>query len=102
MCAMEEDYKPMQFLNGFVICVSGYTTDERTLLSGMVESCGGIYMEDMESKSVTYLISKGLVSEKAKHACKWGVPILSHQWLFDCLAERRLRSINGYLLNGKN
>ena len=73
--------------------------DERSLLSGMVEMCGGIYMEDMEIKSVTFLISKGLTSEKARHALKWGVPILSHQWLFDCLAERKFLSINNYLLH---
>ncbi|EDR27849.1 hypothetical protein EDI_222550 [Entamoeba dispar SAW760] len=89
----------LQFLGGHIICVSGYSSDERLLLRGMVELCGGIYMEDMESKSVTFLLSKGLTSDKASHALRWGVPVLSHQWLFDCIAERRLLSINQYVLN---
>ncbi|KAL7711634.1 Topbp1 [Entamoeba marina] len=101
MNTISEEQKPLSFLLNCVVCVSGYTTDERSLLRGMIEMCGGTYMEDMESRSVTYLISKGLVSEKAKHAMRWGVPVLSHQWLFDCLCEKKFRSINGYLLNDK-
>ena len=93
--------RPLTFLNNCVICVSGYSTDERALLKGMIEMCGGVYMEDMESRSVTYLLSTGLSSEKAKSAMRWGVPVLSHQWLFDCIYERRAKSINGYLKNAE-
>ena len=88
----------LTFLSGYVICVSGYTTEERALLKGMVELCGGTYMEDMESRSVSFLISKSLSSEKAKHAKKWGVPVLSHQWLFDSILAGRLVSVNNYIL----
>ena len=100
-----------RFLSGCVVCVSGYSVappppdtqmEERALLSGMVEQCGGVYMEDMEIKSVSFLISKGLNSEKVRHALRWGVPILSHQWLFDCLVEHRFVSINPYLLTIRN
>ncbi|BFU24101.1 BRAC1 domain containing protein [Entamoeba histolytica HM-1:IMSS-B] len=88
-----------QFLSGYVICVSGYSTDERVLLGGMIEQFGGIYMEDMESRSVSFLLSKGLTSDKARHAKRWGVPVLNHQWLFDCIVERRFVSINNYILS---
>ena len=91
-----------QFLNGYVICVSGFTSEERTLLGGMIEQYGGIYMEDMECKSVSFLLSKGLTSDKAKHAKRWGVPVLHHQWLFDCIVEKQFISINKYILYHSN
>ena len=91
-----------QFLIDFVICVSGYSSEERALLGGMIEQYGGIYMEDMESRSVSFLLSKGLQSDKARHAKRWGVPVLSHQWLFDCIVEKEFISINQYILNSPN
>ena len=91
-----------QFLSGYVVCISGYSTDERTLLGGMIEKYGGIYMEDMESRNVSFLLSKGLQTDKARHAKRWGVPVLSHQWLFDCIVEKEFLSINNYILNPPN
>ena len=73
--------------------------EDRILLGGMIEQCGGIYMEDMESRSVSFLLSKGLTSDKARHAKRWGVPVLSHQWLFDCIVEKSFVSINNYIIN---
>ncbi|EDR29815.1 topbp1, putative [Entamoeba dispar SAW760] len=93
--------RPLSFLSGYVICVSGYTNEARELLKSMIELCGGIYMEDMECRSVTFLLSTNPASEKTKHAIRWGVPVLSQQWLFDCLYNQRLLSINPYLLNAK-
>ena len=99
MSTITEAPRQFNFLSKYVICVSGYNTDERALLKGMIECCGGVYMEDMECRSVTFLLSKNLTSDKTKHAMRWGVPVLTHQWLFDCISDGRLRSINGYLLN---
>ncbi|ELP88502.1 hypothetical protein EIN_344420 [Entamoeba invadens IP1] len=100
--AMETDEKsPATFLQNYVICVSGYSVDERLLLKKMIDFCGGYYMEDMESSSVTYLLSKNPASDKTKHAMRWGVPVLTHQWLFDCMYERRLLSICPYLINAR-
>ncbi|ELP88501.1 topbp1, putative [Entamoeba invadens IP1] len=99
---METDEKcPATFLQDYVICVSGYSNEERILLRNMIEFCGGCYNEDMESRSVTYLLSKNPASDKTKHAMRWGVPVLTHQWLFDCMSERRLLSINPYLINAR-
>ena len=91
-----------QFLSGYVVCITGYLPDERVLLGGMIEKYGGIYMEDMESRNVSFLLSKGLQTDKARHAKRWGVPVLSHQWLFDCIVEKQLLSINKYILNPPN
>ena len=88
----------LQFLTGCTISVSGYTTEQRILLKGMIELCGGIYNEDMEFHSVTYLLSNNSYSEKTKHAMRWGIPVLSQQWLFDCINEQRFLSINNYLM----
>ncbi|ELP84737.1 topbp1, putative [Entamoeba invadens IP1] len=99
---MSQDEKsPVSFLQNYVVCVSGYSNDERLLLKNMIDFCGGMYMEDMESRNVTYLLSKNPMSDKTKHAMRWGVPVLTHQWLFDCMSERRLLSINPYLINAR-
>ena len=94
-----EQQRPLSFLAGCVVCVSGFNPEDKLVLKGMVEMCGGIYMDDMDCRTVTYLLSLTMNSEKAKHAVRWGVPVLSHQWLFDCIFERRFRSINDYLLH---
>ena len=95
---VECDIKPLSVLNGCVICVSGFAMETRTIFKGMIEFLGGVYMEDMEFKSVTFLISCNAQSEKTKHAKKWGVPVLNQQWLFDCASEQRFVSINDYIL----
>ena len=91
-----------QLFKGYVICLSGYTSEEREMLGKMIELYGGIYTEDMDSRTVSFLLSKGLLSDKAKHAKKWGVPVLKHQWLFDCIVERRFLSINNYIFQPSN
>ena len=80
---MECSIQPLSVLNGCVICVSGFNTESRQIMKGMIEFLGGVYMEDMEFRSVTFLISCNTTSEKTKHAKRWGVPVLNQQWLFD-------------------
>ena len=99
---MQCDIEPLTVLNGCVICVSGFTQELRVILKGMIEFLGGVYMEDMEFQKVTFLISCNTQSEKTKHAKRWGVPVLTQQWIFDCLSEQRFVSINNYILPYKN
>ncbi|EDR23559.1 hypothetical protein EDI_291330 [Entamoeba dispar SAW760] len=91
--------KPIQFLDGNVICTSGFNKDERKMLKEMIESCGGFYLDELDSSIVTCLILKGLFSKKAQCAKQSGIPVISFQWIFDCISERRLFSFNNYLIN---
>lgn len=99
--SMECDLKPLTVLNGCVICVSGFQMEARVILKGMIEFLGGVYMEDMEFRTVTFLISCNTSSEKTKHAKRWGIPVVSQQWLFDCASEQRFVSINDYIIQCK-
>ena len=73
--------------------------DERRVLKEMVEHCGGVYDDDLDRRYATFLLSKSLSTDKTRQSFRWGIPVLSHQWLFDCLYEQRLLSITPYLLN---
>ena len=81
-----------------VVSVIGHSNvGKTTLLNHAIASA-----HDMDSRTVSFLLSKGLLSDKAKHAKKWGVPVLKHQWLFDCIVERRFLSINNYIFQPSN
>ncbi|BFU24100.1 BRAC1 domain containing protein [Entamoeba histolytica HM-1:IMSS-B] len=88
-----------QFFNGYIISLSGFSVQEKLIMKGMIEECGGMCTDDMNSSTITFLIAKALSSEKARCALRWGVPVLNFQWLFDCLKEGRVISINKYVLN---
>ena len=98
---MQCDVEPLSVLNGCVICVSGFSPEYRKILKGMIEFLGGVYMEDMDFKTVTFLISCNTMSEKTKHAKHWGVPVLHQQWIFDCAYEQRFVSVNDYIIQCK-
>ena len=87
-----------EMFNGFVFCSSGFLPHEKQLIEQMVVAAGGTYIEHLSISSVIYLIAKNSYSSKISTCQQYGIPILRLQWLFDCISERKVLSINDYIL----
>ena len=89
---------PMDFLEDYTICIYGYHSEERKIMKEMIEFCGGTYTEYFNIHKITFIIGDENINLKGHNARRVGIPIIRAQWLFDSFSERRLLSINNYLL----
>ncbi|XP_023021117.2 mutagen-sensitive 101 isoform X1 [Leptinotarsa decemlineata] len=89
-----------------VITISSYSGAERVFLKNLIEALGGVAQEQFarvrsEAKGVlasTHLVSAEATGKKYEAALKWGLPVLSKEWLLDCAKTERLVYEADYLL----
>jgi len=83
------DEKP---LTGIVTCLSGYNGKEREYLNNLVNTLGGVAQEifakrDNKAKGAkgsTHLICPEGSGQKYTAAMKWGLPIVTKEWIISC------------------
>ncbi|KAL8291971.1 hypothetical protein RQP46_001437 [Phenoliferia psychrophenolica] len=68
------------------ITISNYSGPARDYVRTMIESLGGTF-EGAMSKKTGYVVTASEFGQKVKHAKQWGVPIVSHCWLENCISE---------------
>lgn len=97
-------------LQGCLICVTGVAFDERAKICSMVQELGGIYSPELiadcshlifdgGSASVSSQVSSqnNVIPVKVQYALKWGIPVVSKEWIYDCYAQRILLEESDYL-----
>jgi len=69
-------------------CVSQYMDKERQLLRNLCFVLGAKFVEKLTRK-VTHLLCKFATGEKYMVACKWGLPTITCEWLYECARKVR-------------
>ena len=101
----EHDFKPA-LLHGVRVAVSGMPGPLRTKVREIVSRCGGEYHESLRHpvigahQGTTHLLIVARAassSEKLAAAGRWGVPVLSLQWLSDSVARGRCADPERYV-----
>jgi len=90
--SIKDDTTP---LRGVVTCLSGYNGKEREYLNHLVTSLGGIAQEIFakkdnrakNAKGSTHLICPEGTGQKYEAAMKWGLPIVSRDWITSCYRD---------------
>lgn len=79
-----------------MICISGYSIDEREWVAQTIKANGGTFSPDL-SRNCTHLVAdlteiqnSERISPKIAYAQKWNVPIVSIKWIAEC-AKRKGR-----------
>ncbi|KAI4346789.1 hypothetical protein L6164_007657 [Bauhinia variegata] len=88
---------PIQGMETVVATVSGYHGTERSNLIKLITHAGGNYVGRM-SKSITHLICWKFEGKKFDLAHKFNTIIVNHQWVEDCIKQRRRLPENSYVL----
>ena len=82
----------------FVISISGYEGMERLHISRLITLLGG-HATDTFSKKNTLLICCKADGLKFSSAQKWRIPVVTVEWLYECVEKKSVLPIDGYLLN---
>ncbi|XP_066157208.1 DNA topoisomerase 2-binding protein 1-A [Euwallacea fornicatus] len=93
-------------LTGCVITISSYTSDERHFLREVIERLGGIYQEQFSRKTrqeknilaCTHLVCPEPNGKKYEAAVQWGLPVVSRDWVLECLRKCTKAPIENYFI----
>ena len=78
---------PIYGFSDLVICTAAFTGVELNHVTRSITQLGAKY-EERFHKGTSLLIARSLDAvrkEKKSHAVKWGVPVVSAEWLWDCI-----------------
>ncbi|CAI0451197.1 unnamed protein product, partial [Linum tenue] len=84
-------------MESVVASVSGYHGSERFKLIKLISQAGASYVGSM-SKTTTHLVCWKFEGEKHNLAKKFGVKIVNHQWIEDCIKQGQLVPERPYML----
>lgn len=88
-------YQPLQCqvpfprFQTFRFCVSQYEDKDRLLLRNLCFVLGAKFTEKLNRK-VTHLLCKVRDGQKYDAACKWGIKVVTAEWLFACVSQDKL------------
>jgi DNA replication regulator DPB11 len=89
---------PIEGFAGMTICSSAFLGIDLLHFKKAVELLGAKYSEDMTPQS-SVLVNKSLLDlrkDKLEHAQEWKVPIVSSNWLWDCIKAGTRLSLKNY------
>lgn len=95
-------------LKGCVVTISGYTGTERTFLNNLVKELGGVFQEQFSRVTKngilasTHLLSPVASGSKYTAALKWGRPVITKEWLFECAKLGKLVPEEGFGIGDTN
>ncbi|KAL6894832.1 BRCT domain-containing protein [Trichoderma evansii] len=90
---------PIPGFSSMVICSAAFTGIELNQVARSVAQLGGKYEEEFR-RSTNVLVCKSLMSmrrEKLKCALDWGVPVVSADWLWECISSAGLVPIEDFI-----
>ena len=82
---------PLPGVEGYRICVSQYDMKERQLLRNLCYVLGVKYVEKL-TKKVTHLLCKFADGDKYEAACRWGIHVVTAEWIYACAMQVFLAS----------
>lgn len=77
---------PLPGFERFRFCVSQYEEKDRMLLRNLCFVLGAKFMEKL-TKKVTHLLCKFSGGLKYEAACKWGIPSITSEWIYECVRQ---------------
>ena len=76
---------PLSDFANDVITVSGYVGSTRDNLKRIIELLGAKFEGNMTKDKTTHVIAAVRNGSKVQHAQQWGIPVVNHLWIEDCL-----------------
>ena len=74
----------------------------REEIGNLILNHGGQYRGDLCKDQTTHLVAKDAVGAKYDAACKWGIEIVTVEWLLRSIDKEKLLDENLYRLNTFN
>ncbi|KAH6603695.1 brct domain-containing [Trichoderma cornu-damae] len=90
---------PIPGFSSMTVCSAAFTGIELNQVARSVAQLGGNYEESFR-RSTNVLVCKSLMStrrEKLKCALDWGVPVVSADWLWECISSGNLVPIEDFV-----
>ncbi|KAM0249143.1 hypothetical protein ACHAQJ_009182 [Trichoderma viride] len=90
---------PIPGFSSITVCSAAFTGIELNQVARSVAQLGGKY-EEAFRRSTNVLVCKSLMSmrrEKLKCALDWGVPVVSADWLWECISSGNLAPIEDFV-----
>lgn len=90
---------PIPAFSSITVCSAAFTGIELNQVARSVAQLGGKYDESFR-RSTNVLVCKSLLSmrrEKLKCALDWGVPVVSADWLWECISSGSLVPIEDFV-----
>ncbi|KAH9757187.1 transcription coactivator [Citrus sinensis] len=86
---------PLPGFERFRFCVSQYEEKDRLLLRNLCFVLGAKFMEKL-TKKVTHLLCKFAGGLKYEAACKWGIPSITSEWIYECVRQNEVVSLDPF------
>ncbi|XP_051124524.1 uncharacterized protein LOC127246914 isoform X2 [Andrographis paniculata] len=87
---------PLPGFERHCLCVSMYDKKEKQLLRNLCYVLGVKFVETLKRKKVTHLLCKFTHGEKYAAACKWGIPVATAEWLYECVKQNKVVDSQGF------
>ncbi|KAJ0085046.1 hypothetical protein Patl1_08273 [Pistacia atlantica] len=86
---------PLPGFEKFRFCVSQYEDKDRMLLRNLCFVLGAKFVEKL-TKKVTHLLCKFISGPKYEAACKWGIPSVTCDWIYECVRQKGVVSLDPF------
>ncbi|XP_038898756.1 DNA topoisomerase 2-binding protein 1 isoform X2 [Benincasa hispida] len=86
---------PLSGFENIRFCVSQYDDKDRVLLRNLCFVLGAKFVEKL-TKKVTHLICKFSDGMKYEAACKWGIHSITAEWIYECVRQSKIVSLDLY------
>ncbi|OMO50359.1 hypothetical protein CCACVL1_30486 [Corchorus capsularis] len=86
---------PFPGFESFRFCVSQYEEKDRQLLRNLCFTLGVKFQETF-TKRVTHLLCKFRSGPKYEAACKWGIQSVTSDWIYECVRQNRVVSLDPF------
>ncbi|XP_057790006.1 uncharacterized protein LOC131006872 [Salvia miltiorrhiza] len=86
---------PLPGFEEYRLCFSGYGTKERQLLRNLCYVLGVKYAEKL-TKKATHLLSKFAHGDKYEAACRWGINVVTADWIYECAKQNKVVDVKGF------
>ncbi|KAL1545273.1 DNA topoisomerase 2-binding protein 1-A-like [Salvia divinorum] len=87
---------PLPGFEAYRLCVSGYDMKEKQLLRNLCFILGVKYAEKL-TKKVTHLLSKFAQGDKYQAACRWGMLVVTADWIYECAKQNKVVDVKWFL-----
>ncbi|XP_073142146.1 uncharacterized protein [Henckelia pumila] len=86
---------PLPGFEGYRFCVSRYDSKERLLLRNLCYVLGVKLVEKL-TKKATHLISKYADGDKYEAACRWGIQVVTAEWIYECVLQNKVAELKAF------